>query len=452
MSLRNKIIILIFIFSIAIRAYNIENPFSTNGIDEGIHLLQAKMINEGYDYYEDLNGDQSPLAILIFSIFAGNVMICRYISYSIFLISTLFLFLIVKKFGKNIAFTSLLIISLDFTLFRESRLASLDLFSASMLCFSSFFFMNYIEKKGTINIVLSALFLSFSILSKIIPSFLVIFILFYIFIFKRRIKHGIFYIISFLIPFIFILVIFSPDKLIEGILLKQVHRGFDLYSKLSIFVFISSCFIYLFSIKKWNIKNEKIMYMLAWVAFISLPLLFQGRTFQHHFVYISYPLAVLSSIVLHEKWNKRKIILTIFVIFNLFLAVFFVFSAPHDLAYDVGDEIEKITGKKDVVISGNPIVNVIANRLAPPNLTNLARYHYPPTTLNDIIYWLKKNETMIIVLYYHLYEIDGLKEYLENSTKWHFYKKVEGRGQILFNGIKPEFSKDRYEIYVKFTQ
>ncbi|HEC76479.1 MAG TPA: hypothetical protein ENI33_04380 [Thermoplasmatales archaeon] len=452
MSLRNKIIILILIFLIAIRAYNIENPFSTNGIDEGIHLLQAKMINEGYDYYKDLNGDQSPLAILIFSMFAGNVMICRYISYSIFLISTLFLFLIAKKFGKDVAFTALLIISLDFTLLKESRLASLDLFSASMLCFSSFFFINYIERENTTDIILSSLFLSLSTLSKIVPSFLILFILFYIFILKKKVKHGILYIISFFIPLIFILLIFSPDELIEGILLKQTHRGFDLYSKLSIFVFISSCFIYLYSIKRWDIKNEKIMYMLGWVSFIFFPILFQGRTFQHHFVYISYPLAILSSVVLHEKWNKRKIILTIFVIFNLFLAIFFVFSTPHDLAYDVGREIKKITEKKDTVISGNPLINVVANRLAPPNLTNLARYHYPQTTLNDIIYWLEKNETKVIVLYYHLYEIDGLKEYLENSTKWHFYKKMEGRGQILFNGIKPEFSEDRYEIYIKSFQ
>lgn len=452
MSLRNKIIIAIILFSVAIRIYNIENPFSTNGIDEGIHLLQAKMVKEGYNYYTDSGGDQSPLTILIFSIFSGNVIICRYVSCFIFLISVIFLFLTAKKFGKDIAFTALLIISLDFTLLRESRLASLDLISASMLCLSSSFFINYMDNEKEMSVILSSLFFSLSILSKVIPSLLIIFILFYIFILKRKIKHGILYIISFLIPFAFLLLIFSPDELIAGILFRQAHRGFDLYSKLSIFVFISSCFIYLLSIKKWNIKNERIMYMLAWIAFIFFPVLFQGRTFQHHFVYISYPLAILSSIAIHEKWDKRKIILTIFVIFNIFLAVFFVFSSPPDLAYKVGNEVGKITEEKDLVISGNPLVNIIANRLAPPNLTNLAKYHYPPTTLNDIIYWLEKNESKVIVLYYHLYEIDGLREYLENSTEWHFYKKIEGKGQILFNGVKPEFSEDRYEIYVKSFQ
>lgn len=176
----------------------------------------------------------------------------------------------------------------------------------------------------------------------------------------------------------------------------------------------------------------------------------QGRTFQHHFVYISYPLAILASIALHEKWDKKKRnILTIFIAFNLFLAVFFIFTAPKDLAYNVADEIERITDENDLVISGNPLVNVLANRLAPPNLTNLAKYHYPETTLNDIIYWLEKNETKVIVLYYHLYEIEGLRDYLNMSQKWHFYKKIEGKGQMLFYGISIKFSKDVYEIYIK---
>ena len=447
MSLRNKIIIAIILFSIAIRAYNVKNPFSTNGIDEGIQLLQAKMIKEGYNYYEDLKGDQAPLAILTFSILGGNVLACRFLSYFLFLISCIFLFLSAKKFGKEIALTALLIISLDFTLLRESRLTSLDLFSAALLCISSFLFLNYIEKKEVTSLILSSLLFSFSLLSKITPLFLAFFFLFYLFIYKKRLKHCILFTLFLFLPILPLLLFFTPSQLIEGVLLRQMHRGFDLYSKLSLFLFIASCFIYLFSIKKWNLKNDKILYLVAWLLLILIPLLIQGRTFQHHFVYISYPLAILSSIAINEK--NRRSVLAVFIILNLFLAIFFIFTAPKDLVYDVAIDIEKITDKDDLVISGNPLVNVIASRLAPPNLTNLAKYHYPPTTLNDIIYWLEKNETKVIVLYYHLFEIHGLREYLENNTQWHFYKKMEGKGQILFDGIVPKFSTDVYEIYVK---
>jgi len=450
MSSKNKVIIAIILFSIVIRVYNIENPFSTNGIDEGIHLLQAKMIREGYNYYDDLQGDQAPLAILTFSIFEGNVLACRYLSYFLFIISSIFLFLIAKKFGKDVALVTLLIISLDFTLLRESRLASLDLFSATLLCISSFFFLSYIEKNCVVNLALSAIFFSLSLLSKIVPVFFVLFPLFYLFLRKKNMKHGIIYIFFFITPLLTIFLIFSPHQLIEGVLLRQAHRGFDFYSKLSLLVFIASCFIYLFAIRKWDIKNERISYLVAWVLLILIPLLLQGRTFQHHFVYISYPLAMLASIALHENWDKkRRSILAVFIAFNLFLMVFFIFTAPKDLAYDVADEIKNITDENDLVISGNPLVNVIANRPAPPNLTNLARYHYPETTLNDINYWLEKNETKIIVLYYHLYEIERLRDYLNESREWYLYDRIEGKGQVLFYGISMKFSKDVYEIYVK---
>ncbi len=450
MSLKNKVIISIILFSIAIRAYNIENPFSTNGIDEGIHLLQAKMVREGYNYYNDLQGDQAPLAILTFSIFEGNVLTCRYLSYFLFIISSIFLFFIAKKFGKDVALIALLIISLDFTLLRESRLASLDLFSATLLCISSFFFLNYIEKGCIANLALSAIFFSLSLLSKIVPVFFILFPLFYLFLRKKNLRYGIIYIFFLVAPLLAIFLIFSPHQLIEGVLLRQAHRDFDFYSKLSLLIFIASCFIYLFAIRKWNIKNEKISYLVAWVLLILIPLLFQGRTFQHHFVYISYPLAILASIALHEKWvRKREILLAIFIAFNLFLVVFFIFTAPKDLAYNVADEIENITDENDLVISGNPLVNVIANRSAPPNLTNLAKYHYPETTLNDIIYWLEKNETKVIVLYYHLYEIEGLQDYLNTSREWYLYEKIKGKGQVLFYGISMKFSRDVYEIYVK---
>ncbi len=448
---KNRILVAaaIILLITSLRLYNVENPFSTNGIDEGIHLLQSKMVAEGYNYYDDLNGDQAPLAILVFSLFHGNVMACRYLSITLFLISALFLFLMTRRFGMDVAILSLLIISLDFTLFRESRLASLDLFSASLLTISFYFFMRYLDASSLFHLIPASLLMSLSILSKIIPVFMVAFVFIYFFIIKRKWRDMMVASIFLLIPLLLLLTLFTIPQLVEGIILRQGHRGFDFYSKASILLFIASSFIYLVSLKKWDTKNERILILVAWVLLILVPLMIQGRTSQHHFVYISPPLAILSSLAIREKYEKRKTLLSIFVIFNIFLAMFFVFTAPHDISYDVAGEVENITDKNEYVISGNPIVNVLANRAAPPNLTNLAKYHYPETTLGDIIYWLEKNETRVIVLYYHLSEIKGLKEYLDNSSHWQHYKRIEGRGQILFNGLIPEFSRDVYDIYVK---
>ena len=445
---KNKIIIFIILFAVAFRAYNIKNPFSTNGIDEGIHLLQARMISEGYNYYKDLQGDQAPLAILTFSIFRGDVIVCRYLSFFLFIISLFFLYQLSRKFGNNVALIAVLIAFLDITLLRESRLASLDLFSAALLSIASYFYVEYEDKNSTIFLLISGVFFSLSILSKMIPIFLIIFI-FIRLLFARSIKHAIIFFGGVLFPLLILFSILTPYELIEGMVLRQTHRGIDLYSKLSVLVFIASCFIYLAAIKKWNLKDKRIYYIMAWLLCILIPLLLQGRTFQHHFVYISYPLSILAAIAVSEKEVFKKRVLPLFVIVNLFLAIFFISTAPKDVAYDVAEEIEEITKKNDIVVSGRPLVNILANRPAAPNLTNLAKYHYPKTELEDIIYWLEKNETKAIILYYHLYEIEGLKEYLNRSTNWYLYKRIEGRGQLLFEGISLQFSRDVYEIYVK---
>lgn len=450
MSSRNKIIIALIIFMFALRAYDIRDPFSTNGVDEGIHLLQAHMMHDGYNYYDDLQGDQAPLALLTFSVLDGNVLACRWISYALFFISSLFLFLIAQKFGKDVAFMALLILCLDFTLLRESRLASLDLFSAALLCIASFFILTYMERHTMAPLALSSIFLSLSVLTKVIPVFLLLFFLFYLFFMRKDHRHGLLAMGVMCIPAAFLLLAFTPHQLIEGIILRQSHRGFDLYTKLSIVVFIASCFIYLYAIRKWNWKDTRIRYLLMWALLIFIPLMAQGRTLPHHFAFLSYPLAVLSAIAIHQGWNARKkAVLAAFVVINVALAVFFIATAPGDLSYEVADDIAALTDGGDLIISGNPLVTVLSHRTAPPNLTNVAKYHYPETTLGDVVYWLENNETKVIVLYYHLSEIDGLKEYLENSSQWHFYEKIEGRGQMLFYGFTPKFSRDSYEIYVK---
>jgi len=448
MSSKNKLIIFIILFAVAFRAYNIKNPFSTNGIDEDIHLLQARMVSEGYNYYKDLQGDQAPLAILTFSIFHGDVILCRYLSFSLFIMSLFFLYQLSRKFGNNVALIAVLIVSLDITLLRESRLASLDLFSAALLSIASYFYIEYEDKNSATFLLISGIFFSLSTLSKMIPIFLVLFI-FIRLLFARNIKHIMIFLGGILFPLLIIFSIFTPYELIEGMVLRQTHRSIDIYSKLSILVFIASCFIYLAAIKKWNLKDKRIYYIIAWLLCIIIPLLLQGRTFQHHFVYVAYPLSILAAIAVNEKETLKKRVLPFFVIVNLFLAIFFISTAPKDMAYDVAEEVDKITKKNDIVISGRPLVNILANRPAAPNLTNLAKYHYPETELEDIIYWLEKNETKAIILYYHLYEIKGLEEYLNRSTNWYLYKKMEGRGQLLFEGISLRFSRDIYEIYVK---
>jgi len=231
--------------------------------------------------------------------------------------------------------------------------------------------------------------------------------------------------------------------------LSQMHRGMDWYSKFSIILFIGPSFIYLYSIKKWDVRDKRILYLISWLLLLFIPIMVQGRTFQHHFAYVVGPFSILTGCSLIDLKKSKKIAFTTFLIINISLLSFLSFASPPDLSYDVADEVKLITEKNDIIVSGNPLINVLSNRLAPPNITNLAIYHYPPVLPSDIIYWLEKNETKAVVLYYHLDDMKEVKDYLQNSTQWSFYKKIEGKGQILFHGFVPKFSKDVYIIYIK---
>ena len=444
------LVIIILSISLFFKIYDLKNPISTNGIDEGIHLLQAKMMSRGYNYYDDLKGDQAPLALLTFSIFKGDVMSCRYISVFLFFISSLLIFFIAKKLGGHkAAIIALIIFSLDFTIHRESRLASLDLFSASLLCASSFFFLRYLDNNNLFSLSFTSLFLSLSLMTKIIPIFLAIFLSLFLILKIKKTMHIFIYFFLLLLPILPLFYFFSFNQLMEGILFNQMHRGIDWYSKLSILLFICPSFIYLYSIKKWDIKDKKILYILSWLLLLLIPIMIQGRTSQHHFAYVAYPLSILTGYSLVDLRKSKKIAFASFISFNIFLLSFLSLTAPTDISYDVANEVKMITNDNDFVISGNPIVNVLSNRLAPPNITNLAIYHYPPTQPSDIIYWLKKNETKVIVLYYHLNDMKEVKHFLQNSSQWKFHKRIEGRGQILFDGFIPKFSEDVYTIYAK---
>jgi len=453
-----KIVVLFVVATIFIffRLYNLENPFSTNGIDEGIHLLQAKMMGDGYNFYRDLGGDQAPIAIMVLSLIKGDVMSARYLSFFLFLAATFSSFLIAShlKNMKAGAFT-VLMLAMDFTLLRESRLASLDLFSASLLCISALFFIRYIDDRNWGNVAVASLFLSLSCLAKMIAvpfAFLVTMAFLYDAAKKKNFVHISVYGLFSILPFLLLLLVFTPQELINGMLLRQTGRGFDMGTKLSFLLFIGPSFIYLLSIKRWDLKNRKVALLVMWFLSIFIFLMFQGRTSQHHFAYIAFPAAIMAAVVLSdmpENILKGKALLAAFVAVNAVLSSSLVLTAPHDISYDVADEIYSITPPGSMIIAGNPLVSVLADRDCPPNLTNLAYYHSPPTEPSDIIYWIENGEVEALVLYWHLSDMDEVREYINRSKDYVLYRTVEGRGQILFDGLIPHFSEDRYIIYVK---
>ena len=457
MTPRNKKLLILGCIALAcilFRLYHIEQPFSTNGIDEGIHLLQAKMTGDGYGLYKDLNGDQAPLAILTFSLFEGAVLPARLLSVLLFAVATVAAGGIAWRMkNRQAGVLTVLLLSLDFTLLRESRLASLDLFSAALLCIAALLFILYLERPRWECAAVGGLLLSLSCLSKLMaaPCILAFTAAAAWYAVKhRRMDHFVAYAVAGVLPIAAMLLLFSPDALLEGMLLRQMHRGSDWWTKASTLLFIGPGFVYLLALRRWNLRDRRVAFMVLWLLSLLVFILVQGRTFQHHFAYVAFPAAVLAGVVLGD-WpldsRKMKAILGGFVAVNAVLMVSLVGTAPPDVSYEVADEVAAMTDGDAWVLSGNPLVNVLADRNTPPNLTNLAEYHYPPTTKSNITYWLERGDVEVVVLYYHLAEMDGVTRYLNESEHYEKATVITGEGQILFEGLTPRFSTDRYVVY-----
>lgn len=457
MTARHKKLLVLGVVALAFllfRLYHLEQPFSTNGIDEGIHLLQAQMTADGFSLYGELNGDQAPLAILTFALFKGAVLPSRLLSFLLFTGATGAAGLIAWRLkNRQAAVLTVLLLSLDFTLLRESRLASLDLFSAALLCMAALLFVVYLERPRWTYAAAGGLLLSLSCLSKLMaaPCALAMTVAAAWYAVRhRRMAHFGTYVLAGALPAVAMLFLFSPDALLNGVLLRQLHRGADWSTKASFLLFIGPSFVYLLALRRWDLRDRRVAFVVLWLVSLLVFILVQGRTFQHHFAYAAFPAAVLAGVVL-GGWSldgrKLKAVLGVFVAVNAVLMVSLVGTAPPDLSYEVADRVAAVTDDDDWVLSGNPLVNVLADRNAPPNLTNLARHHYPPTTKSNVTYWLERGRVELVVLYYHLAEMPGVARYLNQSGGYEKTAVVEGRGQILFDGIVPRFSTDRYVIY-----
>jgi 4-amino-4-deoxy-L-arabinose transferase-like glycosyltransferase len=447
------LVISVALFFIGFRVYNLENPFSTNGIDEGIHLLQAKMVDQGYNLYTDLNGDQAPVAILTASVLNADVMAARLLSFLLFGLAAAASAVIAWVMrNKWAAVYTLLIVSLDFTLLRESRLFSLDLFSAALLTVGVLCLVVYLQRTDWRLLLPGAGLISLACLAKLMaaPVALVVTVWFaYALIRDRNYLSLLSYVVGGLIPVAVLLILFSPEVLIDGLVLRQATRLYDWGAKASVLLFLGPSFIYLSAVRRWDYQDKRILLVVLWLLSLVIFIMVQGLTFQHHFAYAAFPAAILAGMAL-TAWpaRERRIAIAIFVAINAVLGPALILTAPDDMSHQIADTIEDLTPSEAVIISGDPLVTVLADRRAPPNMTNLAYYHQPPTTAADVLFWLETEDVAAVVLYWKLSDLNEIQQYLNDSSKYVLFTQQAGKGQILFDGCIPAFSRDNYTVYL----
>ncbi len=107
--------------------------------------------------------------------------------------------------------------------------------------------------------------------------------------------------------------------------------------------------------------------------------------------------------------------------------------------YKAASLVEDLTEPEDFVISGDPMIPVIADRHQPPPVVNVARLKYPDVT-NDQL-----NETTIIygvevvIITYHLSEMEGYVDFIEK-----YYRQ---KARYIDNALPLLEEEEEYRVF-----
>jgi hypothetical protein len=119
-----------------------------------------------------------------------------------------------------------------------------------------------------------------------------------------------------------------------------------------------------------------------------------------------------------------------------------VLTAPQDPARQAADEVRAITSESDAVLSGDPLVNVYADRPGVLGFANTAKYTYLGLDESTIIEVIENRSVECVVVVYYLSEMQGLDDYLL-ANGFVLHGTVEGGTDALMYGFERT-----YEIYL----
>lgn len=342
---RNWPLITIVLIACIMRLYNLNFPLNTlgspyplgyNGVDEGIHLMAARLASNGFKMYVDVNAQQSPLFMFIYQILDANPFYVRLMTVAISILGVIGVIVIGKRMGGMATATLAgLFLVTNYIFLKESRHASVDLYASVLLVIGFLFLLRYYQVqenedeqelpiKPRFYMVLSGLFFALSVQSKlftIIPfGFAGLYVLFDLGSrFRKKEQVGDFLKdilalgLTALGVGLAIMFIYGFQETLQGVLLDNLHRpSMPLDQKLTVisrFLLASSIpmFFSFFAVKK-GYRERNVHLLLVWIVPTLLMFLFQGLTWLHYFVMVIPPIAVLGAYGISELIKDAKMI------------------------------------------------------------------------------------------------------------------------------------------------
>jgi len=455
---RRKVLIaavLILALASFLRLYHIGWSFSSDGVDEGIMLERSLMVSHGYQLYSGMPSDQAPLAFYVGALMDGNVLALRSFVAVLSILAIAVSMLAARRLSGNsgMLITGLLL-AVDFALLRESRLFSLDAISSSFLALSLLPFLVYIKSGNRAMLLTSGFMVGLSSASKLLGVLGLLGMLLFLVLEmrsrsesrRRKILDILMLVVISAIPLGLFMVALGPGDMIQGMVFDQGHRSFEIGLKLSIVAYFAVNIAYLLPLMSartmWKERPE--YRFLLTLSFVLLAfMVFQPLTFFHHLVLLSPPLAILagaliSSALEHKKKSSetiQKLVVTKRAIASankiIALAVIGILVSTGLGAYGLAAQgrpfqdgyaklIKQYSSPSQWVVSGDPLMVSLADRLMPPGLVNIAYRQYPDLTEQGLESEIIQYNVTVVVVCYRLNDMPGLVGFLTN----HSYKKI----------------------------
>lgn len=436
--------LLVFLLAAFLRLYNVQWSFSNNGVDEGIMLMRARMLSEGFGLYSEIPCDQAPLALLVSAALQGDVLASRLLSAVLSVGAIAACMEAAKRTRGEMAMLAAgLILAVDFAFLRESRLFSLDAMSSYFLAFSLLPLLAYARGGSRPMLAMAGILLGLSAASKLYGAVAVAGVLAFMLAeivaerrkgspVRRRTLDAALLTVAAIIPLGVLLALLGPSEMLGGMIFDQGHREFDLLMKLSIPLYFAFNVLYVLPLvyarSLWG-RSPEARVLLCVSLVLLLNFVLQPLAFLHNLVMMSPPLAVLVGLMIADVFEPEKANLnrrdeenvhkmsvrlrgTAIALFAVSIVVsagvasygLAVQGKPPQQVY--GEVIASWTAEDDWVISGDPLIAAYAERSVPVSMVNMGTRIYPDITLQDVEAAIVENDVAVVVICYRLFEED----------------------------------------------
>lgn len=483
-----------------------------NGTDEGVFLMTGRLVNEGHRMYSDINTQQGPIFSFVIELMNGNPFPVRSMTVIFSLAGILGMVLLSHRYGgRKVALVSSMFLAVNYAFFKESRHASFDLYAVVLLIFGFLALQLYFStidwkrngrgqdaSRAFWLLIISGALLSFSAMSKlfaVIPMISVLAYMLFLNLKDRRsevksgveIWHIIVLAVSALTVTLISMSIYGFSNTVDGMILDNLNRPsmsiIDKLRTISLFLLFTSIPIVLSLIpisREWMHRTTQLM--IIWVVPLFIFMILQSPLWEHYLILLLPPICYLGGkgfmILVEElkgmkgtewengtgpsstpwigvkRWSSMLVTAgVLYLVVSLGLETVMVFTTDRVIERDIAKEVELLTDKDDLIISGDPMIGVYAERLQPPEATNLAMVRYPVLTDEELIDITIENNISLVIFTYELsnYDlfIDFIKEHFEfykAYTRAGSWSKTEGEIPIGFSSFNIYLNKGSSDL------